>query len=747
MKSKSFFFRLFVSYILIIIAAVGVICIQLYRNSISELQADLERISLNYTKLACAKVDQRIEECNNIAAQISINADLTYSSMVKNNCRAIEGINELKKYLSGNTYLNDIVMYYRDAPGLYSSMGMATVDITLNNRYKLSKEEKQKFTAMLDSNQEELMDFPSCGLIAYTIPQSLRDGRVFSKIVFIFKAKDLCNLLLEGRPMENNAVFLMDKKQNILFAYTSDEPYGYPEFITALKENNMAGMYNFNCRNVKYTRFVAESEKSGWKCVYAAPTSFLFRQVFSQKIIVMAYILIILIGCISLAYFLAHRNYHPIKKLKQSLGPVQDQGGNELESISQVIHQVMSQNHSLLQQYGEQQLLIKHRFLIGLLKGEIVKEDVEHSKVRFDIELKGPYYTVISIRTIEAPLEKPPVNEKLLDYINLEFSKSGLAYGVETEDGNIALTVNLPSLDNSQTLQNISALLIQFYTAIGNRVQIGIGKTYADIGDLSRAYVQSKSAAEYVNSGSTVVFFSDTAIPVVDYQLTKDSQVLLLHSIKQGNEESALQILNEVFTDIQNKQQPLIYVKFYFYRLVNTIIDFSKQLAANQEWIDDTKEFNDLLAELSDLSSAETLKNPITEWICKICGCILQQNQDSEQKLKDSLLAYVQEYCCNPNLSLESVSQKFGYSSYYWSRFFKDRIGFLFSDYLWKLRGEKAKKLLVTTPLPIKEIVCRIGYYDTTSFIRRFKAEEGITPGQYRKMFDMAIKDSVDNGK
>jgi two-component system response regulator YesN len=45
---------------------------------------------------------------------------------------------------------------------------------------------------------------------------------------------------------------------------------------------------------------------------------------------------------------------------------------------------------------------------------------------------------------------------------------------------------------------------------------------------------------------------------------------------------------------------------------------------------------------------------------------------------------------------------------------------------------DSIKELLANTDKPVKDIISEIGYMDNASFTRKFKREEGITPGQYR---------------
>ncbi len=63
---------------------------------------------------------------------------------------------------------------------------------------------------------------------------------------------------------------------------------------------------------------------------------------------------------------------------------------------------------------------------------------------------------------------------------------------------------------------------------------------------------------------------------------------------------------------------------------------------------------------------------------------------------------------------------------------FKSEMGMSPSDYLALLRMEKARELLRSTDMRVKEVSLAVGYEDDHVFMRRFKKYVGMTPGQYR---------------
>jgi transcriptional regulator GlxA family with amidase domain len=68
-------------------------------------------------------------------------------------------------------------------------------------------------------------------------------------------------------------------------------------------------------------------------------------------------------------------------------------------------------------------------------------------------------------------------------------------------------------------------------------------------------------------------------------------------------------------------------------------------------------------------------------------------------------------------------------------RRFKAATGTPLIDYVQNLRIEEAKRLLEEGDLPIEEISAMVGYSDTSFFRRLFKRLAGLTPSQYRRMF------------
>jgi two-component system response regulator YesN len=85
----------------------------------------------------------------------------------------------------------------------------------------------------------------------------------------------------------------------------------------------------------------------------------------------------------------------------------------------------------------------------------------------------------------------------------------------------------------------------------------------------------------------------------------------------------------------------------------------------------------------------------------------------------------------NENISLNDISKLVGVSVQYFSKLFKEEMGCNYVDWLNTLRIKRAKELINTSHLSIKEVGFKVGYNDPNYFSRIFKRYEGIAPTEY----------------
>lgn len=83
-------------------------------------------------------------------------------------------------------------------------------------------------------------------------------------------------------------------------------------------------------------------------------------------------------------------------------------------------------------------------------------------------------------------------------------------------------------------------------------------------------------------------------------------------------------------------------------------------------------------------------------------------------------------------LTLGEMAQAADLTPSHFCRLFKAETGGTPAKYLKWLKMQKAKELLETTTLGVKQVMLRLGVKDKSHFVRDFEMTSGLTPTKYR---------------
>lgn len=95
-------------------------------------------------------------------------------------------------------------------------------------------------------------------------------------------------------------------------------------------------------------------------------------------------------------------------------------------------------------------------------------------------------------------------------------------------------------------------------------------------------------------------------------------------------------------------------------------------------------------------------------------------------------IRYMNQHLYEP-ISVQTVAEAVSLSPSHFSRQFKAHTGYSPYEYIVLRRIDKAKHLLTSTQLSVKEIAYATGYNSEENFIHGFQKNVGISPGMFRK--------------
>ena len=99
----------------------------------------------------------------------------------------------------------------------------------------------------------------------------------------------------------------------------------------------------------------------------------------------------------------------------------------------------------------------------------------------------------------------------------------------------------------------------------------------------------------------------------------------------------------------------------------------------------------------------------------------------------DQIFQYVEQHYTRP-VTLEEVAGHIGFSTFYFTKFFKKNVGKTFVQFLNEYRIDKAKWILLNEDVGAAELIERIGIGSTKTYYRLFKEIVGMSPGEYKGM-------------
>ncbi len=126
----------------------------------------------------------------------------------------------------------------------------------------------------------------------------------------------------------------------------------------------------------------------------------------------------------------------------------------------------------------------------------------------------------------------------------------------------------------------------------------------------------------------------------------------------------------------------------------------------------------------------------ISDWITTTLYRFINYSFDfSSLKHSDTVYKVIEYIRKNyfKKISLDDIANHVNFSKTYLSRIFKDEVGENISNYVNKIRIEKAKLLIIDKKFSLIDIANLVGFEDQSYFTKVFKSIVGISPKKYKE--------------
>jgi two-component system, response regulator YesN len=754
MKRNSFYWKLFTSFLLIIVFYTLVATsVFYYKNS---QIAESERRTNHQALLKQMKdnIDSKLRfafqailqlESNEVFKQFSANPDPApdyyQMSLVKDLLQNDISFKSQFDYDFGILRVenNTVITPYQTVPKDYyfKQLGLSSIDIKSINEFSIDQKGiLENYKMLVVSNEQsdknskitivkkESIDRNQNILFFVTLPtSSLYPENIVSTEIFG---------IINDSEIVNVRTALEKEDVDIIFT---------PNFIQTLEEG-IESRDIYTIEKAGYNIYSINSDTlKNFSYLYVAPQSVVsvgMPNLWLSSFVV--FIGLLLIGVVFTRLFLM-RTYSPIRHLVGLLKGDHKGEQNEFVMIEDAINQLKTTNDSLRITIQNNQLSLKDKYLRELLLGIVDKEQAMEQIQKLQLEvLCHPFHMVIFEFQYEKRLQDSLSSEgslalklQTLSFLKNQVESEGMGDLVEYDAEKVVIFTKKKEIDDVKKW--VQSFVYDLDEDIHISLTAAISEIVTSVHQIDTVFKNTLNLFEYrfAMEKTPILTVSDVQ-PLVqtNYYYPLDVERELIDASTRGEEQAAWLILDRILEEnltVRNLNhnalsQFVMAVFVTISRILQATNKSNDQLIAEEQ----TSYFD-----IKKSDDKSTLEAKIRRTFRFILMEIQSANEQEKLSMSDQLASFIYEHY-DQDISLTDLAEHFNLTSSYISTIFKTNLGENFKDFLNQHRIQKAKGILETEDVKIHQVAERVGYNNVNTFIRIFKKYVGLSPGQFQAM-------------
>ncbi|MEC0227627.1 AraC family transcriptional regulator [Paenibacillus alba] len=575
--------------------------------------------------------------------------------------------------------------------------------------------------------------------LALTVPSNRSKIASQGYVVILLNKNLLEKYLLQNLNDATAGILILDGNQHVILG--GSDTFDVKQLLQPDLKNHQVYL-NHNVYLIHAHAFQVED----WTLYSIVKLKDISKNIDRIELEILGMCLFLLILLSALTFWNSRRHFKPFSQLathmKETVATALPAAENKRNTEFSIIksgldHMVktMEEMNSVIRNHHE---VIKNEFLRQwLLQGTYNEAFLETGSTRLQTLLNSDIYlAVMRINRFQAFSDRYSyASRKLLIY-----AMGNIAGEVLEKHGFVSETVDLGSdhvavmISGDLHRVNLTEVVYKAREEIGNWLQFHVtvalsGRT-AVHSNMRSVYDRTYDLTllRFFNEQDKVYVEEDLGDYWSEQQPDFDENLVqeLIQSVRKAQKEKVREQLDELFAKLQTLsytecQFQLKLLLFYIFKAFNKVM-------ADQE-----SGGVDLL-----LQQFDTLLD-VKEWVYSqfvtIIDSVALKHSASNRKeeLASEMFDYVKQHFHDPMLTLESIADYLVLSVSYVRLVFKETYLITLSDFIHQERLEQAKKLLVSTDLPVLHIAERSGFQSKTTFFTSFKKYTGLTPNQYRE--------------
>jgi AraC-like DNA-binding protein len=481
------------------------------------------------------------------------------------------------------------------------------------------------------------------------------------------------------------------------------------------------------------SQLTKESRAIGWFTLYAC--------------------LLILAVCVIFVWIGSRSMYNPLRGILKAISDGLPEWNaakrNEFQVIQEHIQQLFASNSNLKVEINRHSQQVRSFFLINMYQDNVKKNEIEERLRAYGYaELIDAWDRMIVLTLQIDSLEETRYEDNDLDL--LMFAVNNIVEEIVPPANRLTpvifdqTQVTLIGLHDSEN-ESFKDRIYQFTesiqrnirTYLGLSISIGLSLPFDSTNKSARAYREGVEALMQrlkLGQGIVVPYENlNAGKHTLIYTYPKQLENELIESIKLADEEKSHLLLKQWLIQILGKDQTPQLYQISLIRLLNDLMIVSQE--SGIALVQVHNEGHSMHEELLQLYISGEIESWFRNRILQPMLQVFRDRGDSQyHNLSEQIISMIHnEY--DTELTLDACALRLHYNAFYLSSVFKKETDMTFSDYLLMYRFQMARKWLTETDMPIKDIAQKLQYNNPQNFIRSFRKQEEMTPGQYRSKY------------
>jgi YesN/AraC family two-component response regulator len=312
-------------------------------------------------------------------------------------------------------------------------------------------------------------------------------------------------------------------------------------------------------------------------------------------------------------------------------------------------------------------------------------------------------------------------------------------YMVDLDRDRLAVLINLDNDGYGKAAGELKIIAHSIKHVIETRFKliltVAISNVHGSLGEIGEGYEEALAALDYkmIMGQSVIICFDDIKDAELHYHYPIETEAQLMNLVKGGDFENVEKLLDTIYElNFSSNQLTPELGTCIFFNMVSTLLKIMNATNTGYVGMEEDGAF-DPIKQIQSCSTAQEMHVKTKRFYEQLTRLLQSERSDHSDQLLADIKRFIEGQCTDPNLGLAMISNHCGKTPQYISTFFKKASGQNITDYISKIRIDRAKALMENKALTNLQIAQMVGYMNDLAFIRVFKKIEGVTPGKYRE--------------